>query len=336
MSINITTAGPQPLASSFEQGDERALAEAILAIVFDRRRLLAGEAANSIEFADEAAPHLDKIIRAIERHEPIPMVLPAFPAKSPNRDKTLSHLPDLGDKLALRSLHGMCDQIRAIYEPGAELMICSDGRVFADLVRIPDEHVTEYGQLLREHAREELGETVSFLDLDDIFEGVNDFDSLREELLIGYGESLRELKIRIKQDPAALAMYCGITRFLFEDFLGLPEFEGMSRRAVQKQARRFAYRVIQRSNAWSRLIAARHPHALRLSIHPQPRVSEKIGVVMIPSDDVWRTPWHAVAVETEQGFRLMPRHEAEKLSSSLIFVDGRASHYREAAAVLAA
>jgi pyoverdine/dityrosine biosynthesis protein Dit1 len=340
---STTTDGLQTLTSLSPRDDqqeslqdERALAEAILAVVFDRRRLLPGEADKSVDFAEEAALHLRKILRAIERREPIPLVLPAFPAKSPNRDKTLSHLPDLGDKLALRSLHQMCEQIRAVYEPGAELLICSDGHVFADLVRIPDEHVTEYGQLLREYAREELGEGVSFLDLDDIFEDVDDFDSLREELLIGFGESLRELRLRIKQDPAALAMYRGITRFLFEDFLGLPEFEGMSRRAVQKQARRYAYRVIQRSNAWSRLIAEHHAHALRLSIHPQPRVSEKIGVIMLLSDDVWRTPWHSVAVETEQGFRLMPRHEAEKMSSSLVFVDGRASHYRGAPAAVAA
>ena len=320
--------------ASASDRDTQALAKAILEILFDKRRLLPGEADQPAQPEAEAAPHMPKILRAIERREPIVIVLPAFPAKSPNRQKTLSHLPDLGDQMALRRLHQMCERIRAIYPPGAEMVICSDGRVFADLVRIPDPHVTEYGQALRDHARTELGNTVSFFDLDDVFEGVDDYDTLREELLVCYGESLRTLRCRTKEEAAAGAMYRGITRFLFEDFLGLEEFKGMSRTAVQKQARRYAYRVIQRSNAWSRLLKDYFEHAIRFSIHPQYRVSEKIGVFLLDTDDVWRTPWHSVAVKTDEGLTLMPRQAAEEAGLTLVLVNGRPSHYvrREAMA----
>jgi pyoverdine/dityrosine biosynthesis protein Dit1 len=67
----------------------------------------------------------------VSRGEPIKMLLPGFPFKSPNsRDKVLSNLPDLGEELALKHLNGLCENIRAVYEHGAEIHITSDGLVY--------------------------------------------------------------------------------------------------------------------------------------------------------------------------------------------------------------
>jgi hypothetical protein len=58
----------------------------------------------------------------------IPMVLPAFPMKSNNRmQKVLGHLPDLGEELALARLANLCHDIKAIYSPGAMVVIVTDG-----------------------------------------------------------------------------------------------------------------------------------------------------------------------------------------------------------------
>lgn len=65
------------------------------------------------------------------RNESIPMVLPAFPFKSPNRkDKVIGSLPDLGEELGLMHLNGLCESIAEIYEPGANVAITSDGLVY--------------------------------------------------------------------------------------------------------------------------------------------------------------------------------------------------------------
>ena len=65
------------------------------------------------------------------KNEPVQMVLPAFPFKSPNRrDKTLGSLPDLGEELALMHLNGLCESIAEIYEQGANVVITSDGLVY--------------------------------------------------------------------------------------------------------------------------------------------------------------------------------------------------------------
>jgi L-tyrosine isonitrile synthase len=114
---------------------------------------------------------------------------------------------------------------------------------------------------------------------------------------------------------------------MVEDFSGIPAFEGMARNAIQNQARIAAYRVIQRSNAWSRLLAQHLPHAVRLSIHPQLRVSEKIGIRLVAGDDGWATPWHSVVLKQGERVSLVPRARAEQLNAALIFRNGRPSHF---------
>lgn len=71
------------------------------------------------------------VLGQVTRGESIKMLLPGFPFKSPNsRDKVLSNLPDLGEELALKHLNGLCENIKAVYEHGAEVHITSDGLVY--------------------------------------------------------------------------------------------------------------------------------------------------------------------------------------------------------------
>lgn len=71
------------------------------------------------------------VLSQVTRGESIKMLLPGFPFKSPNsRDKVLSNLPDLGEELALKHLNGLCENIKAVYEQGAEVHITSDGLVY--------------------------------------------------------------------------------------------------------------------------------------------------------------------------------------------------------------
>lgn len=307
--------------------EELSLSEKILTLIFRRRRILPDEHEQQEDVAKETAPHLQKIIHFIRNNEPIHMILPAFPAKSPNRRKTLDIYPDKGEELALQTLNRLCDDIQSIYAPGAKLTICSDGRVFAELVRIPDEDVSAYKQDLIERVGKPYSTSIDFFDLDDVFQEISEYDTLREELMIHHGESLFSLKRRCKNEKPAAEMYRGICRFLTEDFSGIDEFRGWSKNQILGVARKNAYRVIQRSNAWTQLLKEQFPHSIRLSIHPQPRVSEKIGIFLMESDNVWRTPWHSVTLKDENGFSLVPRHIAESNNAFLVFENGRPSYF---------
>lgn len=71
------------------------------------------------------------VLEQISRQEPIRMILPAFPFKSPNASsKVLGTMPDFGEELALAHLNGLCQNIGEVYGPGADVYISSDGLVY--------------------------------------------------------------------------------------------------------------------------------------------------------------------------------------------------------------
>lgn len=50
-------------------------------------------------------PHLQKVKSAIKKEQPITFVLPAFPGKSPNRQKVLGPLPEQAERITLMYLN---------------------------------------------------------------------------------------------------------------------------------------------------------------------------------------------------------------------------------------
>ncbi len=280
-----------------------------------------------------SAIYLPKILAALENNEPIPFVLPAFPGKSPNPEKVLGVLPDHAEVLSLQFLGILCRKVRSYYSPGLRIILCSDGRVFSDVVGIKESNVSAYQNAIKRLLQEMRLHDITTFNLDDVYGELN-FIQMREELMKNYGKSLDVLQYKVRQGATPLAhtdeqeahrMYCGITRFLFEDATHHEQVK--SRSSIQKESRMKAYEVIRRSNAWSDLIAEHFPNALRLSIHPQVCGSEKLGIRLIGNES-WMTPWHGVAVETEHGHILLKRLEAEALGAELVYSSqGLPSHY---------
>ncbi len=307
----------------------------ILDIIFTRRKLLESEALGIKEIpvanlpSVETEPHLKKIKLMIGKSLPIQMILPAYPGKSPNRNKTLGKLPDLAEKHSIDNLNELCVEISEIYQPGATIVICSDGYIFSDLVRIPDQDVFNYTEAIKKYYLEYYPHSFLFFDMKSAFPQLKNLDSIREELMIGYGTSLVELIKKSKHDKETLSMYRGIAKFLYEDFCGLKEFSKTSNNQIQKQSKRVSLRVIQRSNAWSQLLEDVYPNLLRLSIHPQFRVSKKIGVNLANADDCWRTPWHSVAIIRDRKIHLQKRSLIDENTHRLIFNGGKPCHYHE-------
>jgi pyoverdine/dityrosine biosynthesis protein Dit1 len=304
------------------------VAKSILAEVMNYRRTYKSKHVCSESGCPSCSSiHLPKILMAIEKHEPVPFVLPAFPGKSPNPEKVLGHLPDQAEVLSIKFLGLLNQKIKRLYPPGIQILLCSDGRVFSDVVGMEEDHVTAYQSELRNIIFSLRMDSISTFDLDDVF-GEASFSMMREKLLHRFGISTAELqeKIRSDENGEASLMYRGITRFLFEDSLHAQQTQTKS--ALQREARVKAYEVIRRSNAWSELIEDRFPDAIRLSIHPQVCGSKKLGIRLMGHES-WMTPWHGAAVETENGFILLTRKEAEALGARLVCSpDGRPSHYK--------
>ncbi|KPC58608.1 L-tyrosine/L-tryptophan isonitrile synthase family protein [Streptomyces chattanoogensis] len=298
----------------------RATAEAVLTLLLPYRRTLDDPQDAT---PDAFHPQLRRLTPAIAAGAPIRFTLPGFPCKSPNPAKVLGHLPDEGERLALRFLDGLCARIAAVHPPGARIVICSDGHAFSDLIRVPDAHIDAYGDALRTMIRDEGLTHLDLFDLRDVH-GDLPYDEQRARLHARYAPSLETLRSGTRGgDEETRRLYQGITRFLFEDTAAFPG----TRSALQRDCRTRAYGVIQRSRAWGALIAEHHPRAVRLSIHPQPRGSAKFGMRLLDAPDVWMTPWHSSVLQHPDGRRqLMRRADAERLGR-LVLRQGRPSHF---------
>lgn len=277
---------------------------------------------------DHASPNRlqhARIHHFVGRGEPIHFVIPAFPAKSPNRSKVLGALPDLGERVALEFLQSLCDYVGHVYSGGARITICSDGHVFGDVVGVSDEAATAYREQITRIVDAENGGSVDMYGLDDAF-GSLDYPALRAVLERQYATPMDELRASVRTDRTMAVMFNGMHRFLFEDALGV-RGRSTSKSALRRESKEAAYQTIRRSNAWSRVVAERFPDAVRLSIHPQPPDSEKFGLSLMRAGDNWLTPWHGVVLDDGRRLTLVKRWEAERAEATLVWRDGRPSHF---------
>lgn len=258
--------------------------------------------------------YLNKIQTKVEQHSPIKMILPAFPAKSPNRNKTYSIIPDMADFLGLQCLQELCDTIENIYPLGAEIIICSDGHVFSDLVKVEDNQVTEYGCLLKEMISDNRFLGLTCFNLGDALPELS-YSEMRHELTHSYGQNIDDIRASVKNSAMDRNLFSGIHRFIFEDLCYL--MPNNSKTKNRNLAKGIAYQVIQRSHAWSGLVESHFLDALRLSIHPQTIETGKISLPLVHCQDMWGTPWHNVALFDGDYFRLIHQYKAHELGARL-------------------
>lgn len=254
-------------------------------------------------------PLLRKMVARMLNGERLVFILPAFPAKSPSPQKTAGILPDMGEVLALKNLNDMCGEISGNYAPGAEVIICSDGRVFSDVVSVPDEHITAYAEGIDEIIREFNLTNLRTFAMDELIPG-KEGDELRAEVLGRFAMTREEVREKARMNPA---LFNGLHKFMIEDQLGITS---LSKNQLNKAMKEKTYELMRRSDAWSALLEEKFGDVLRLSIHPYPPQSEKFGVKLVPSSSSWATPWHNVTVKTEAGFELMHKVRALELGAT--------------------
>lgn len=255
-------------------------------------------------------PLFKRIAAKMESNEQLVFLLPAFPAKSPSPLKTSGELPDLGEVLALQGLQELCEKISAIYGPGAKVIICSDGRVFSDVVSVSDESINKYQQGIFDIISEFKLTHLETFALDDLFPNQHG-DELRNRLLHQFARSIQDVKDLIRTRDDYQKLFNGLHRFLIEDMMTLNAH--LSKNQLSKMAKENTYELMRRSDAWSELLNHYFKDDLRLSIHPYQLGHEKFGIKLVSSSNKWATPWHNVTVKIKDRFELMHLQDALKL-----------------------
>jgi pyoverdine/dityrosine biosynthesis protein Dit1 len=257
-------------------------------------------------------PLLKRIALKIETAQELVFLLPAFPAKSPSPSKTSGEMPDLGEVLALQGLQNLCQRISSIYTPGAKVIICSDGRVFSDVVRVSDESITRYQEGIIEIIKEFKLDRLETFALDDLFPD-QEGEELRFRLLNQFAKSLEDVKAEVRTNEDFKNLFNGLHRFLLEDELVLNR--ASSKNKISKETKERTYELLRRSDAWSTLLNHHFKDQLRLSIHPYHLEHEKFGIKLVSSSSKWATPWHNVTVKIKDKFELMHLKDALKLNA---------------------
>lgn len=263
--------------------------------------------------------HCEKKINAIlnpmlKHKKPISFVLPAFPAKSSSREKTISPLPDLGEKLALQRLDNLCHAISSIYQPGAKLVICADGHVFNDIVMVSNDDVYIYQKALRNLTKKYNFKHISFFELENAYQSTN-YQNIRQKLIDEHGTPIDKIRENCIKDKNEKHLFCGLHRFLYEDLRY--HYPSHSKNKIKNIAKIKTYQTLQRSHAWSHLIKKLFPNDLRLSIHPHFCGSEKISIQLFSDQDAWKTPWHNVVLNDNGKQRLIKQKEAIAMGATL-------------------
>ncbi|EER29955.1 hypothetical protein D8B26_007224 [Coccidioides posadasii str. Silveira] len=292
------------------------------------------------------APKFISVIRNfVEKGQVVQMCLPAFPWKSANKVyKVLGTLPDKAEEVSLKRLNDLCEAIGDVYNPGAELLIISDGLVYNDLFTIPDRDVWEYGEALRALAVETKCTHIRFTRLRDLIDVpglpekldevtyIANATNFRRALLNKFSKPDLDVPKEIAENEDTRLTYCGYKRFLENDLRYIfPLGKNRSVNKYRKDVKYVAQQMISRGHAFAGAVKHNFPDYLRLSIHHSTG-EHKVSISLLPTSTSYTTPWHCcVAILADGTIISGPKGDFEE-DPRLELVrdeDGRPTHFRE-------
>ncbi|CAG8171300.1 unnamed protein product [Penicillium salamii] len=317
----------------------RSKAEEIINIVetygSHERTTAAGEWLGRASFTPRVETH-------VAANRAIPMVLPAFPMKSNNRmNKVLGALPDLGEELGLARLVNLCRDIKAVYAPGAIVVIVTDGICYNDLTGIPDEEVWDYGNRLRKIAVEKGYACIQFhriMNMLDIYSGAHiskdEYVKLasisRNEIHRRCGRPGFDVDKFLKSDEDYLRTYNGYDKFMKVDLKFSPVTKDCAGpKQYKKKIKSIAKKMIVRGVEYAELVRQIYPDSLRLSIHPSSGKT-KLSCPLIPQKDSFSmSPWHCSVAVLVDGKFITAHKSSHRQKFDLVERSGQPYFFRE-------
>ncbi|KAJ6124899.1 Pyoverdine biosynthesis [Penicillium samsonianum] len=286
----------------------------------------------------------EKLKINITANQPITMVLPAFPWKSPNQDKVLGSGADLGEEMSLAKLNHLCGEISKVYPYGARLILICDGPVYNDLVGVPDDEYYDYGIELRKIAQEKHFSSIQFIRLMNLL-GLGDGEKIpkadylrlvptcREKLMSPtYFDPRFDVDHELKTNPDTKTTYESYFSRISEDLKWAKGFDPLvaaDPALYTAEVSKMAKTMINRLIAYEAVINATLGKYIRLSIHPS-LGRNKISIPLLRQGDLFGDmPWHASVVVLSNGeIKTGKSREFRKLYE-VVKRHGRPYYFRE-------
>jgi pyoverdine/dityrosine biosynthesis protein Dit1 len=235
-----------------------------------------------------------KILHFVKHKKPLVFTLIGFPFKSGNMEKNvISSRPDYAERLALENLQNFMREISQIYSPGAKLIIYTDGLAFHDLLGISLENVINYEDSLKQLATDL--PLISIVTCRDLFPN----------------QTPQEIQNHIKRLAGSPKPLTPEEKDILSQRL-LKELDYHQGKNIlkEKPLPLLAEEMHKRSQQISHLYKSKFPESIRLSVHYQKDLGQKIGVALVPGS---LTPWHGVIVSSKGGsFVMKQKQEVSK------------------------
>ena len=91
---------------------------------------------------------LDTLRSFAAKQEPINMVMPVYPFKSPSREsKVLGPDTEVSERMSLQHFNSIDARIQQIYSPDGHVTVGSDGLCYNDLLGVSDEEIFDYAKV---------------------------------------------------------------------------------------------------------------------------------------------------------------------------------------------
>lgn len=259
----------------------------------------------------------ERIDKFVSNGEPVRFAMLGFPFKSTNtRDKVLGPLPDLGEELTVKNFEAFNSAITAIYKPGVNITVASDGYVFNDLLGVTDRTVADYTAMSQHYGH---NGTLKIIDLNDFYSG----DSLagkRDRLMQQFGYTWEKMEQEILFNPDVNFLYRGMLRFMEEE-LAYQDFPSNNQRG--KAAKKLVREMMLRNEAYNLLVRKELADHIRLSMHPSVNNGYKYSFKLIPGEHTRHSAWHCVIVMRNGEAVTMHKSEAVAAGYELVTKDGQ-------------
>ncbi|CAG9952781.1 unnamed protein product [Clonostachys rosea f. rosea IK726] len=336
---NISLSGS--LTPEQSDNDVKEMSRLILDIVFEYALNKFDDSKDRLECGADL--FISVIAQYVAEDKQIEACLPAFPFKSANKvHKVLGTMPDKAEELALERLNSMCTRIQAVYPPGCQVTIVSDGITYNDLLSISDQETWQYGDALQKMAIKKKFHSIKFSHMRDLIDidlpeklreitYVANCTTFRRLLINKYGRTDLDIDDEIANNTDTKLTYLGYKRFLESDLKYIfPRGAERTANGYRRDCKYLAKQMIIRGYAFAGAVKDAYPNHLRLSIHESIGLN-KVSVCLLNTRTGFTTPWHCSVAQLANGEWISaPMGEFSRDNRlEVVYEDGKPSYFKE-------